>query len=80
MSILMLEHKHRWYMSITLILNQYKYSKSQSEWYENGLYNIYKNKEDVEFNSYFLSMTDIPTSMCYYAVVIIIYKIEGEES
>ena len=72
----MLEHKHRWYMSITLILNQYKYSKSQSEWYENGLYNIYKNKEDVEFNSYFLSMTDIPTSMCYYAVVIIIYKIE----
>ena len=71
----MLEHKHRWYMSITLILNQYKYSKSQSEWYENGLYNIYKNKEDVEFNSYFLSMTDIPTSMCYYAVVII-YKIE----
>jgi hypothetical protein len=40
-----------------------------------GLYNIYKNKEDVEFNPYFLSMTDIPTNMCYYAVVII-YKIE----
>ena len=30
--------------------------------------------ERVVFNSYFLSMTDIPTSMCYYAVVIIYKK------
>ena len=32
------------------------------------------NIEKIELNSYCLSMTDIPTSMCYYAVVIIYKK------